>query len=143
MWFVRVVFDTSVLVAAARSRDGASFALVSSIPSPRFQICLSVGLYAEYQDVLSRREHLPPGQTPDGAHAFLRYLASHAHLQDIFFLWRPFLPDPDDDMVLELALASGSRLVVTHNLRDFRGSEQLGIRAVTPRDFVATLQQTR
>lgn len=60
---MRVVFDTSVLVAAARSRQGASFALVSSIPTSEFQICLSVGLYAEWQDVLTRHEHLPPGQT--------------------------------------------------------------------------------
>src|SRR4051812_34038640 len=103
---MRVAFDTSVLVAAARSRDGASFALVSSIPSPRFQICLSVALYAEWQDVLSRPEHLPPGQSADNALAFLRYLAGQAWLQEIFFLWRPFLPDPADDMILELAFAA-------------------------------------
>src|SRR4051812_35852848 len=42
---IRVVLDTNVLVAASRSRQGASFALVSSIPSPEFQPCLSVGLY--------------------------------------------------------------------------------------------------
>lgn len=133
---MRVVFDTSVLVAAARSRDGASFALVSSIPSPRFQICLSVGLYNEWQDVLTRPEHLPPGQTPADALGFLRFLASHARLQDIFFLWRPFLPDPDDDMILELAFAAGCRYIVTHNTRDFRGCEQLGTEAITPRDFI-------
>src|SRR5688500_18492622 len=118
---MRVAFDTSVLVAAARSRDGASFALVSSIPSDRFEICLSVGLYAEWQDVLTRAEHLPPGQTAADALAFLRYLAGHAWLQDIFFLWRPFLPDPGDDMILELAFAAQCRYVVTHNVRHFAG----------------------
>jgi hypothetical protein len=91
---MRIAIDTSVLVAAARSRRGASFALVSAIPSPKFEICLSIGLYAEWQDVLTRPEHLPPGLTADDALGFLRYLASHAWLQDIFFLWRPFLPDP-------------------------------------------------
>jgi predicted nucleic acid-binding protein len=133
---MRVVFDTSVLVAAARSRRGASFALISGIPSASFQICLSVGLYAEWQDVLSRAEHLPPGQTAADALAFLRYLASQAWLQDLFFLWRPFLPDPDDDMILELAFAAGCKYVVTHNVRHFRGCEQLGIAAVTPGDFL-------
>ena len=48
---MRVVFDTSVLVAAVRSRRGASFALVNSIPSIDFEICLSVALYTEWQDV--------------------------------------------------------------------------------------------
>ena len=49
---MRVVFDTSVLVAAAHSLKGASFALVSAIPSAQFQICLSVALYLEWQEVL-------------------------------------------------------------------------------------------
>jgi PIN domain len=88
---VRVVLDTNVLLAAARSRRGASFALVSSIPAPEFLPCLSVALYAEWQDVLTRSENLPPGTTAEGALAFLRYLAGQAHLQEIHFLWRPFL----------------------------------------------------
>jgi hypothetical protein len=67
---MRVVFDTSVLVAAARSRQGASFALVNSIPAPEFQLCLSVGLYAEWQQVLTRPEHLRPGGTADDARLF-------------------------------------------------------------------------
>ena len=139
---MRVVFDTSVLVAALRSRDGASFRLVQSIPSPYFRICLSVGLYTEWQDVLSRPEHLPPGRTPADAQQFIRYLADHAHLQEIFFLWRPFLIDPGDDMILELALAAGCHTIVTHNIAHFRCAEQLGVRAVTPREFLVTVRQT-
>lgn len=133
---MRVVFDTSVLMAAARSRNGASYALVSSVPAPEFQLCLSVGLYTEWQEVLTRPEHLPPGRTAEDALGFLRYLASQAHLQEIHFLWRPFLADADDDMVLELAFASGCRYIVTHNVTDFRGSEQLGIAALTPGAFL-------
>jgi putative PIN family toxin of toxin-antitoxin system len=132
----RVVLDTNVLVAAARSRQGASFSLVSSIPAPEFQICLSVGLYAEWQDVLTRAENLPLGLTAEDALGFLRYLAGHAHLQEIHFLWRPFLHDADDDMVLELALAAECTHIITHNVKDFDGSEQLGVTALTPREFL-------
>jgi predicted nucleic acid-binding protein len=138
---MRVVLDTSVLVAAARSRLGASHFLIRSIPAPEFEICLSVGLYTEWQGVLTRPEHLPPGQTAEDALGFLRYLASRAHLQEIHFLWRPFLPDADDDMVLELAFAAGCRYVVTHNVNDFRGSERLGVKAVTPRDFLNLIRK--
>lgn len=138
---IRVVLDTSVLVAAARSRQGASFALVSSIPAPEFQPCLSVGLYAEWQGALTRPENLPNGRTADDALGFLRYLASQAHLQEIHFLWRPFLPDADDDMVLELAFAAGCRMIVTHNLKDFHGSEQLGVTAISPRDFLNLIRK--
>jgi predicted nucleic acid-binding protein len=138
---LRVVFDTNVLVAAVRSRQGASFALVSSIPAPEFQPCLSIGLYAEWQDVLTRPENLPPGRTPEDALSFVRYLASQSHLQEIHFLWRPFLPDADDDMVLELALAAGCRHIVTHNVSDFRGSEQLGVTALSPGEFLSLIRR--
>jgi len=132
---LRVVLDTNVLVAAVRSRQGASFALVSSIPAAEFQPCLSIGLFAEWQAVLLRPEYLPPGQTATDAMRFLRYLASQSHLQEIHFLWRPFLRDADDDMVLELAFAAGCEHIITHNVQDFFGSQQLGVAAITPREF--------
>ena len=137
---MRVVLDTSVLVAAARSKRGASYALISSIPAPEFQLCLSVALYNEWQDVLTRPEHLTPGSTAEDARRTLQYLAGQAHLQEIYFLWRPFLTDPDDDFVLELAFAAKCRYVVTHNVTDFRESEQLGIEAVTPREFLKLIR---
>ena len=137
----RIVLDTSVLVAAARSRKGASFALLSSLPNPRFQICLSVAVYTEWQAVLSRPEHLPPGADADAALGFIRYLASLSHLQDIHYLWRPFLRDPDNDMVLECAVAAGCTYIVTHNIKDFRRSEQLGVKAVTPARFLQILKE--
>ena len=127
-------------MAAVRSRQGASFALVSSIPTPVFQVCLSVGLYLEWQAVLTREENLLPGRTEEDALGFLRYLAGQAHLQEIHFLWRPHLPDPDDDMVLELAFAAGCIYIVTHNVKDFHGSEELGITAITPRDFLKLIR---
>ena len=58
-------------------------------------------------------------------------LTERAHLQEIHFLWRPFLSDADDDMVLELALAAGCQYIITHNVTDFHGSEQqLGVTAL-------------
>jgi hypothetical protein len=136
-----VVLDTSVLVAAARSRYDASIALVSSIPTPDFKPCLSVGLFAEWQAVMTRDENLPPGLMPADALSFLRYLAQQSHLQEIHFLWRPFLPYPDDDLVLELAFAAGCRHIITHNVKDFHGSEQLGIIALRPREFLNLIRE--
>ena len=137
---MKIVLDTNVLVAAARSRQGASFALVSSLPNPKFQIALSVSLYTEWQAVMTRPEHLPPGMSAADALGFLRYLASIAHLQEVHYLWRPFLKDPDDDMVLECAVAAQCRYIVTHNVKDFRGSQTLGVVAVTPGQFLELLR---
>jgi predicted nucleic acid-binding protein len=137
---VRIVLDTSVLVAAARSRNGASYQLVSMLPTPRFDFALTIALYTEWQAVLTRPEHMPPGVTVDAALAYLHYLASLAHLQDVHFLWRPFLHDPDDDMVLECAVASGSQYIVTHNVKDFRRVPELKVQAITPADFLTLLR---
>lgn len=137
---MRIVLDTSVLVAATRSRTGASFQLISSLPSQGFEIALTVALYTEWQAVLTRPEHLPPGSHADEALGFLRYLASIAHLQDVHFLWRPFLRDPDDDMVLEAAVASRSRYIVTHNVKDFRRTQELKVQAIRPQDFLTLLR---
>ena len=132
---MRIVLDTCVLVAAARSLEGASNRILSSLPIDGIEPCLSVALYAEWQEVLSRPENLQARQTPEDAQAFLRYLASICHHQDVHFLWRPFLKDPDDDFILELAFAAGARYIVTHNTRDFAGSDQFGIQAMTPGNF--------
>ena len=94
----------------------------------------------EYRAVLLRPENLltrPPAQ----AEGFLDFLLSTSHLQEIYFLWRPGLSDPDDDLILELAVAAGCRYIVTHNLRDFRGTERWGIRAVPPSDFLHRIKK--
>jgi hypothetical protein len=77
------------MVAAARSRRGASFAIVQMIPERCFEVCLSVGLYIEWVSVLTRRENLPPDITSQKALGFLRHLASLSHLQDIHYLVAP------------------------------------------------------
>lgn len=139
---VRIVLDTSVLVAAARSRNGASFQLISTMPNVQFDIALTVPLYTEWQAVLTRAEHMPPGVTTEMVHGYLRYLASAAHLQDVHFLWRPFLRDPDDDMVLECAVASSSQFIVTHNIKNFKRASELKVQAITPADFLKLLRST-
>jgi predicted nucleic acid-binding protein len=135
-----VVLDTSVLVAAARSRRGASHALLSLLPHPGFQPVISIPVFVEYRAVLLRPENLlqrPASKAED----FLDNLLSFSHLQEIFFLWRPALPDPDDDLILELAVAANCRYIVTHNLRHFRGLEKWGIAAATPSAFLKQIEK--
>jgi len=91
---LRIVFDTSGLVAAARSRHGASHALLSRLPDPRFQPAVSIPVFVEYRAVLLRPENLLHRSAPQ-ADGFLDFLLSVSHLQEIYFLWRPVLPDPD------------------------------------------------
>ena len=140
---LRAVLDTTVLVAAARSRNGASYQLMSMLPCRDFEMALTVALYTEWQAVLTRPEHLPAGVTVNATLVYLRYLASLAHLQDVHFLWRPHLRDPDDDMLLECAVASGSPFIVTHNVRDFQRAESLNVGAMRPGDFLKHLRSLK
>lgn len=71
------------------------------------------------------------------------YICDVAVWQEIFFLWRPHLRDPNDDLILELAVAAGCDAVVTHNTRDFTGAEQFGVQVLTPGAFLHSLRRTR
>jgi putative PIN family toxin of toxin-antitoxin system len=137
---VRVVIDTNVLVAALRSRRGASFRLVELLGTGRFQPVISPPLCLEYEDVFRRREMLP-GYSDQDISDFLDYFLSQCVECRIYFLWRPYLPDPKDDLVLELALAGGASVIITRNLRDFRGVESLGITAMTPNTFLGMISK--
>ena len=70
----------------------------------------------------------------------LDYICSIAEPHSIFYLWRPFLSDPRDDLVLELAVEANAEYIVTHNLRDFAGIEQFGIKAISPGAFLRRLE---
>lgn len=69
----------------------------------------------------------------------LDYVCTTAQRQVIYFLWRPSLPDPSDDLVLEVAVHGRCDRIVTFNVRDFAGSERFGVRVQTPRDFLRSL----
>jgi len=139
---VRVVLDTSVLVAAWRSRNGASYALLTHLRAGNFEIAVSVPLVVEYEAVLLR--HLQGGDlSPEDVEALVDYLCLVARKQNIFFLWRPFLRDPDDDMFVEVAVAAQCAGIVTHNVRDFAGVESLGLRIFTPAEFLMKIGGAR
>ncbi len=85
----------------------------------------------EYEGVALRPGLIPAFSEPQ-IRTIIDGLCLLAHQQRIFYAWRPFLPDADDDLVLELALAAGAAFIITHNTKDFHGSESMGIRAITP-----------
>jgi putative PIN family toxin of toxin-antitoxin system len=131
----RIVVDTSVLVAGLRSRRGAAFRLLREVGKTRFEIALSVPLVLEYEDVLLRQADEMALSAAD-IDALLDYFCRVAHLQRIFFLWRPLLPDPKDDLVLEVAVAAECEAVITYNLRHFAGAERFGIQVLEPGLFL-------
>jgi putative PIN family toxin of toxin-antitoxin system len=130
-----IVIDTSVLFAGLRSRRGAAYRLLTLIDSGQFRVNVSVPLVLEYEEICRRLiGEIPLTEAEIGD--ILDYLCRVANHHPVFYLWRPFLRDPGDDMVLELAVTARCEYIVTYNERDFRGVEQFGLKVVTPREFL-------
>jgi putative PIN family toxin of toxin-antitoxin system len=138
-----IVIDTNVFVAALRSRNGASFRLLSLVGGKKFGLNISVPLILEYEDAAKRSL----GQltlTEDDIDDILNYVCRVAGHRKIYYLWRPFLRDPKDDLVLELAVTSNSQYIVTYNKDDLAGVEEnFGIRIVTPKEFLLEIGEIK
>jgi len=102
---MRLVLDTNVLVTAFRSRTGASAEVVRLIRRRELTMLATVSLFLEYEEVLTRPEHLARAEiTATEAEGALDVLAAVLEPVEPHFLWRPRLRDADDDMVLEAAV---------------------------------------
>ncbi len=136
------VLDTNVLIAALRSRNGASFELLRRVGQAGWRLHLSTALLLEYEEI-ARREATALWARPERVEAILDFLAASAIEHGISFRWRPHLTDPDDDFVLELAVSAGARYIITHNLRNFARGESLGVIALPPAGFLKLLDAVR
>ncbi|MDX1642451.1 MAG: putative toxin-antitoxin system toxin component, PIN family [Balneolaceae bacterium] len=137
---MQIVLDTNVIYAALRSKRGASYRLLSLLDSDKFEVNLSVPLVIEYEDVLKRKQD---SLTFSEARIdqFLDYLCMVGNWHEVFFLWRPILKDPEDDMILELAVRANCQYIVTYNKQDFQGVEKFGIQLATAKEFLQNIKE--
>lgn len=137
MKIYQVILDTNVLVAAFRSRQGASFRLLQLLEQgdSRWQVNVSTALVLEYEAVLKREIHRQ-GKNMSLIDSFLDDFTAHATRHAIFFLLRPYLRDADDDFILELAFASKTDYIVTYNVKNFTYAQQIGVQVITPQRFL-------
>ena len=126
----QVVLDTNVLVAALRSKSGASHRLLELLGDSRWRPNVTVAVVLEYEAVLKRdcREF---GLTDVDVDDVVDAICSQAGLHRLYFLWRPVASDPNDDLMLEAAIASHS---------DFLPSSRFSI-IFTPREFLILLKE--
>src|SRR5687768_4195610 len=108
-----VVLDTNVLVTALRSRRGASFQLIRRVGQGEFRMNISVASALEYEEVLKRAD-LIPGFSEADIDTFLHYIFRASNLVPSVVPLRPSLPDPDDELVLDLA-AQRHAIILTYN----------------------------
>ncbi|MCY7375448.1 MAG: putative toxin-antitoxin system toxin component, PIN family [Pyrinomonadaceae bacterium] len=138
----QIVIDTNVFISALRSQFGVSYKLFMMLESGKFESNLSVSLAMEYEEV-SKRILAEIKLTKEDVEEILNYVFSTANRRQVYYLWRPFLRDPKDDMVLELAVAASCEIIVTYNTKDFRGVEKFGIKTMTPLEFLREIGEIK
>jgi putative PIN family toxin of toxin-antitoxin system len=140
--FVRVVLDSSVLVAAVRSQNGASNAVLQLAGQGKLRLLASPPLFLEYEDVLLRPAQMEAhGWPAERIERLLRAIAQRLEPVEIRFHWRPQLPDPGDEIILETAVNGRADALVTHNRRHFIPLEKpFGIPVFTPGELLRRLR---
>ena len=140
------MLDTATMVAAIRSDSGASRRLLRAALEGRgLRLLVSVPLLIEYEAVMTRPEHLMAARlTTDDIGVLLDAVAAVAERVGLAFLWRPVLPDADDDMILETAMNGRADGIVTFNRRDFEpANRRFGMVVLSPGDAVRRLERKR
>ena len=136
---MKIIIDTNVLVSGLQSTKGYSNKLLNLLPDDRFTIAVSVPLILEYEAQL--KKHLPKDvYTDEDIDNIINFICKISRETKIYYLWRPYLRDPYDDHILELAIASGSEYIVTFNKKDFTNLDEYGIQIVSPKEFVSVLE---
>jgi putative PIN family toxin of toxin-antitoxin system len=141
---VRVVVDTSVLVAGLRSQLGASSLVLVAIAKQSVRPLVTTAVFLEYEAVLLRADQrLATKMSEADVEGFLRALAAAAEPVEISFRWRPQLRDPADELMLEAAVNGHAEAIVTHNVADFEPvSSKFGLRILTPAKLMKELPKS-
>ena len=140
---MRVVVDTDVIVAAMRSPNGASAAILRTARQGKITLLVSVPLATEYEATCSKGEHqLAAGLSEREIRIFLDAVVAMAEPVKTHFLWRPQLRDPADEMVLETAVNGRADALVTFNVRDFGTvPARFGIELMIPREAIGRMRR--
>ncbi|WP_374608791.1 putative toxin-antitoxin system toxin component, PIN family [Diaphorobacter nitroreducens] len=130
-----IVLDTNILVAALLRGGGTARSVLRACLQSRYVPVIGPALLAEYEDVLNRADlfassSVSPAERGDVLDAFL----AQCRWVEVFYAWRPNLPDEADNHLIELAIAAQADAIVTRNLRDLsRGQLKFPkLRVLTP-----------
>ena len=136
---IQAILDTNIIFAGLYSSRGASHQILRATIAGEISPILSVALLFEYEDVL-KRSTKQLGFSHEAIDSFLDNLCKLSSFQKIYYLWRPFLSDPKDDHVLELAVASQVNNITTFNVKDFKGVEQFGVKIISPKQLLEEIK---
>ncbi len=138
---MKVVIDTSVWISALIKKESGARELLRLVFQDKIAPQISEPLFREYESVMKRKkiQMLTP-LSKEEQYELLNALLSKCHWNDIYYTWRPNLKDEDDNFLVELAVASGSKAIITYNVKDFTNAQLVFDHTITtPENFMKEL----
>ena len=138
---MKVVIDTSVWISALIKKGSGARELLRLVFQDKIAPQMSEPLFREYESVMKRKKiqtHTPLSK--EEQYELFNAFLSKCHWNDIYYTWRPNLKDENDNFLVELAVASGARAIITYNLKDFTNAELVFDHTITtPEKFMKEL----
>jgi len=135
---MKVVIDTNIWISALISKDGTSRKVIRQALEEKISPQISTTLFLEYEAVMKREkiQRLCSLTLEEQSELFQAFLST-CQWNEIFYLWRPNLEDKNDDFLIELAVASNSKVIITDNTKDIEfGELHFDIEVLTPKKFL-------
>ncbi len=135
---LRIVLDTNVLVFAMLSGSGAPYFVLQLVQQSAVTLLADPRIFAEYDEVTARSGF---GFDEKERRSMLDLLAQIAE-PVVALPLRLSLPDPDDRVFVEVAVAGDADAIVTGSIRHFIPKKgELAVPVLTPRQLVDRLRR--
>jgi len=129
---MKVVLDTTIIESAMLTPFGGSAQILELISSGALTLLLDNRIYAEYEEVLALKKfHIPASSR----RIILDRLSSKAVWISASSL-PVSLPDSEDLMFPEVAVAGKAEAIITGNKRHFPGIRSYGVHIFSPVEFL-------
>ncbi|MCG0276699.1 MAG: putative toxin-antitoxin system toxin component, PIN family [Thermosediminibacteraceae bacterium] len=132
---MKVVLDTNVLVSALLTPHGPAARVLDAVLAGQLSLVFDDRILYEYEEVL-RRERF--GFAQEDVKALLDFIRSEG-LGVVAPPLRIALPDPDDLMFVEVAVAGRADAIVTGNKKHFPEGCCGGIPVMSPAEILSLL----
>ena len=135
---MNVVIDTNVWISALISQNGISREIIRLALLDKISPQISTTLFLEYEAVMKREKitNLCSLSIQEQEELFQAFLST-CKWNEIFYLWRPNLDDEGDDFLVELAVASNAKIIITDNKKDLESGElHFNFEVLNPQEFL-------
>ena len=139
------MLDTASFVTAVRSSGGAAGEVMRMIFREEVVVLMDFKLGLEYREVALRPEHVNASALNRGEILeLIEALEAFSEPVEVLIKNRPLTSDPDDDMVMDLAINGRAEALVTGNTKHFASAgKRFGIPVLSPTELLEQIRSRK